>query len=105
METARGYFNDFKNSLKTRRNLRQETVRPQLFFKVLSKEIINSFHLPWLRTHNNKQIKSIKTPSNQRLYEQQTPLMKRWTQTSIPEIPTGDQNPKLLKEIILHYIE
>ena len=50
--------------METRRNLRQQTIRPQLFFKVLSKEIINPFHL----------IESIKTPSNQQLYEQQTTL-------------------------------
>ena len=31
------------HKMETRRNLRQETIRPQLFFKVLSKEIINPF--------------------------------------------------------------
>ena len=31
------------------RNLRQETIRPQLLFKVLSKEIINPFHLSTLK--------------------------------------------------------
>ena len=42
--------------METRRNLRQETIRPQLFFKVLSKEIINPFHLSRLRTNHHKQI-------------------------------------------------
>ena len=60
--------------METRRNLQQETIRPQLFFKVLSKEIINPFHLSRLRTNHHKQIQSIKTPSNQQMYEQQTTL-------------------------------
>ena len=55
-------------------NLQQETIRPQLCFKVLSKEIINPFHLSRLRTNHHKQIQSIKTPSNQQMYEQQTTL-------------------------------
>ena len=62
------------HKMETRRNLRQETIRPQLFFKVLSKEIINPFHLSRLRTNHHKQIQSIKTPSNQQMYEQQTTL-------------------------------
>jgi len=62
--------------METRRNLRQETIRPQLFFKVLSKEIINPFHLPRLRTDNFVQIQSIKTSSNQHLYEEKMPVLK-----------------------------
>ena len=62
------------HKMETRRNLRQETIRPQLFFKVLSTEIINPFHLSRLRTNHHKQIQSIKTPSNQQMYEQQTTL-------------------------------
>ena len=45
-----------------------------IFFKVLSKEIFNPFHLSKLRTNHHKQIESIKTPSNQQMYEQQTTL-------------------------------
>ena len=50
-----------------------DRIRP-IIFKVLSQEIINPFHLSRLRTNHHKQIQSIKTPSNQQMYEQQTTL-------------------------------
>ena len=40
------------------------------------KKIINSFHLSRLRTDNFVQIQSIKTSSNQHLYEEKMPVLK-----------------------------
>ena len=47
---------------------------PNYFSKYYQKKIINPFHLSRLRTNHHKQIQSIKTPSNQQMYEQQTTL-------------------------------
>ena len=43
---------------------------------MLSKEIINPFHLSRLRMDNFVQIQSIKTSSNQHLYEEKMPVLK-----------------------------
>ena len=62
--------------MATRWNLWQETQRPKLLLKMLSKETINPFHLSRLRTDNFVQIQSIKTSSNQHLYEEKMPVLK-----------------------------
>ena len=64
------------HKMATRRNLWQETQRPKILFQILSKEIINPFHLSRLRTHHFVQIQFIQTPSNQHLYEKQMPMLK-----------------------------
>ena len=61
--------------METRWNLWQQTQRPTLLPKILSKEIINPFHLSRLRTHNFVQIQFIKTSSNQHLYEEKMSVL------------------------------
>ena len=73
------------HKMATRRNLWQETQRPTLLLKILSKEIINPFHLSRLRTDNFVQIQFIKTSSNQDLYEEEMSVLK----SKIFSIPSG----------------
>ena len=60
---------------------------PNIFSKyILSKEIINPFHLSRLRTDNFIQIQLIQTWSNQHLCEKQMPMLK-----GSSSLPSGNQ--------------
>ena len=54
---------------------------PKYFLKILSKEIINPFHLPRLRTHHFVQIQFIQTSSDQHLYEETDANVERCFKT------------------------
>ena len=64
------------HQMETRWNLWQQTIRPRILLKILSKETLNTLQVSRLRTHHFVQIQFIQTPSNQRLYEKQMPMLK-----------------------------